>query len=494
MARVERFTSTEQVPVEQAQLVDPSAFQFSTAGARTLGQIGGIIEELGRRKQAADDSLAITGMRNSQKLAEAEIKQMMLDKPNPDIWEEEIGKILQRQNSQVIQLKSSKEARDKIEQLQEAFVEQTVMNGSILETTATINEDVKVTGAGLITAMGSDDELVTAEARDSHEAALLRKYAPDIAAIQLLDTLGEGEKQRISVLTNQGRFEEAKELAQKTESLTPTERSAQLNIIRAAQKRAETSRKLLQEQKDDKISEEFLGLLINKLDPTKSQLTFDMIETSDLSVDAKEKWFTNLRVFDNYSEDELKEAFTDKGEVIADIYDKIDAGTLTDELDTMVGKGLSPVTAERIKKEVRVPYERDTEQLFKRLFGWSPELGFENEFSAFSYEAALREWKEEIKRQDATGEKIREIGLSIVRPYFLEHLKAVMPSDTDISRMMELALGKEVKEPKTLKIPKPKEGEGPETYADFEAEVIRLGKVDKIKAEAFYDAWIGKFE
>jgi len=60
--------------------------------------------------------------------------------------------------------------------------------------------------------------------------------------------------------------------------------------------------------------------------------------------------------------------------------------------------------------------------------------------------------------------------------------------------MMELALGEEGKESKILKSPKSKEGEGPETYADFDAEVERLGKIDMVKARDYYDAWIGKFE
>ena len=123
MARIERFTSTEQVPVERAQLIDPSAFPFSTAMPKALGKIGGVLEELGKRKMAADDSLAVSDMRNSQKLAEANIKQMMLDEPNSDVWEEGIRKILQKQGSQVAQLRSSNKTKAKIEQAQAAFRE-----------------------------------------------------------------------------------------------------------------------------------------------------------------------------------------------------------------------------------------------------------------------------------------------------------------------------------------------------------------------------------
>lgn len=254
-----------------------------------------------------------------------------------------------------------------------------------------------------------------------------------------------------------------------------------------------TAKKIEQDQKDDEIGDTFLDLLINKLEPTKPQLTFDKIVASkEMSFDAKSAWLTRLQTFDNYSESELKEAFTDKGEVLAEIYDKIDDETLTDELDTMVGKGLSPTTAQRIKKEVREPYEKDTDKLFKNIFGWSPELGYPNELAAFLYEKTLRDWKEEIKRQNATGEKIIEIGRSVARPYFIEHLQKTMTGqESDIARMVELALGEESE--KTEPEVKPKEDEGPKTYQEFEDEVARLKKIDMDKAKAFYDAWIDKF-
>lgn len=269
------------------------------------------------------------------------------------------------------------------------------------------------------------------------------------------------------------------------------------NILRSQARtaiaRKQTEAKLRQEQKDDEIGTTFLKLLDNKLEPNKPQLTFDMINNAtEMSFDAKTSWFTRLMIFDNYSEAELKEAFTDKGEVLADIYDKIDAGTLTDELDTMVGRGLSPTTAERIKRERRAPFEQRTDKLFKNIFGWSPELGFENDLSSFLYLKTERDWREEIKKQDATGEQIIQIGRAIARPYFIEHLKKTMTGqEADIARMVELALGEELE--KTETEVKPKEDEGPRTYQEFEDEVARLKKIDMGKARAFYDAWIEKF-
>jgi len=278
-------------------------------------------------------------------------------------------------------------------------------------------------------------------------------------------------------LYRKGNHDEARK-ALEASSLDSKQKEILDDEIDSDERNSLTQAGLAIEQKDDAIGAGFLDLLTNKLDPAKPQLTFDMIKVSELSFDAKKEWFTLLRVFDNYSEQELKEAFTDKGEVLADIYDKIDDGTLTDELDTMVGKGLSPITAQRIKTEVREPYKKDTEQLFKRIFGWSPELGFENELSSFLYEKTLRTWEAEIKAQKATGEKIIEIGRSIARPYFLEHLKTVMPSETNISRMIELALGEEIKEVKPAEPTEVKEQETvkPELYEVGESRTDEKGQ------------------
>lgn len=325
--------------------------------------------------------------------------------------------------------------------------------------------------------------------------ALIEQYEPYLKPIQKQE-LEDGIDVSIESYKIQSLINTNPELAMEAIDISSFDEK-QKNILRSQARTAITRRateaKLKQEQRDNEIGDTFLMLLDNKLEPTKPQLTFDMINrATEMSFDAKTAWFTRLMTFDNYSEGELKEAFTDKGEVLADIYDKIDAGTLTDELDTMVGKGLSPTTAQRIKKEIREPYEKDTDKLFKNIFGWSPELGFENDLSSFLYLKTERDWREEIKRQDATGEQIIDIGRAIARPYFIEHLKkTMMGQEADISRMVELALGEELE--KTEPEIKPKEDEGPRTYQEFEDEVARLKNIDMVKAKAFYDAWIDKF-
>jgi hypothetical protein len=313
------------------------------------------------------------------------------------------------------------------------------------------------------------------------------------------DTLDEAERNLINSLIRDGRTDFAFSAIEKSQLDEGEKRSLEMAVT-AAERAKQTQIKLAQEQKDNEIGDTFLALLDNKLDPTKPQLTFEMISNAkEMSLPMRLTWFTKLMTFDNYSEAELKEAFVDKGEVLADIFDRLDNNTITDnEIREQVGRGLSVPTAQRIIKERRQPFEKDTEQLFKRIFGWSPELGFKDDFAGFLYEKALREWDAEVKEQEATGEKIIQIGRSIVRPYFLEHLERTMASDTDMTRMMELALGEETEK---LKTPKPIEAEEPArepgeplNIVDFEAEVSRLKGIDMKKAREYYDAWIGRFQ
>lgn len=218
MARITRSKPVVAAPVKQAVLVDPNAFKFAGAGAG-LKEIGNVLTELGQRRKKAQDSLSITETNNSQSFAQAEIKQFMLENPNPDDWEAGIEKILQKQDSDILQLKSSPETRTRIQQSQKAFREQTILESSILQTEATINIDVQSSGAALIAAIGTGDELAIEEARDIHELALLRKDDPEIAALSLAETLKEGKK---SFYENQSKLlpdETIKEMEAKKKAL-----------------------------------------------------------------------------------------------------------------------------------------------------------------------------------------------------------------------------------------------------------------------------------
>jgi len=258
-----------------------------------------------------------------------------------------------------------------------------------------------------------------------------------------------------------------------------------LSGIAAAQANAQQVRTNIKQQKiDDEWTGKFSARLRFFLEPDQGETpAFSEIDASPMSEAAKEKMRTRVRVFDNYSEGELEEAFQDKGAVLADIYERVEANTITDEqIRDTVGKGLSPNTAESIIKDREIwrqHWYKETEQLFKRIFGWSPELGFgDDNFAAFLYEKVLREWQEQTKEQESKGEEIIELGRTIVRPYFIERLKKIMPYDEDIPRMVELALG----EPEEVeKIEKeeivPKAEEEPEPYTVGETRTDASGQL-----------------
>lgn len=414
-------------------------------------------------------------------------------------WPKDLQERLDRVESQIGTLDMSEDARLLANTKFQAESEEALSRSLIAET----DRDREDTRDAIITDVV--EQYTNGTAQDQKDAGRrFLEIAPTLmdeneARATLKTAIMAGQKARsenavsgVHAMAEAGNFEAARELA-KNPIIPEPQQTTLRSMIDSAENSVRTANKLAQDKRDDEIGDAFLKLLDNKLDPTKPQLTFEMISRStEMSFGAKSAWFTKLQVFDNYSEGELKEAFIDKGEVIADIYDKIDAGTLTDELDTMVGKGLSPTTAERIKREIREPYEKDTDKLFKNIFGWSPELGFENDLSSFLYIKTERDWREEVKRQDATGEKIVEIGRSIARPYFIEHLqRTMMGQEADIPRMVELALGEEV--PKTEPEVLPKEDEGPRTRQDFLDEVARLKAIDTTKAKAFYEAWAEKF-
>lgn len=111
MARVERFTSKEQIPVQQAQLIDPGAFRFSTAGTEALKAIGGVLEELGKRKRDAQDRIGITDANAIMDNAEREYAKRIIGKP---LVEHEAIRLdeLNKARAKVSQLNLSPDARE----------------------------------------------------------------------------------------------------------------------------------------------------------------------------------------------------------------------------------------------------------------------------------------------------------------------------------------------------------------------------------------------
>lgn len=84
MARVERFTSTGEVAIEQAQripFIDPAGFEFSTAEADAVGGIGKILVELGKRKIDMQDRIGISNVNALMENAQREYEKEIIGKP-----------------------------------------------------------------------------------------------------------------------------------------------------------------------------------------------------------------------------------------------------------------------------------------------------------------------------------------------------------------------------------------------------------------------------
>ncbi len=284
MARIERFTSTEQVPVERAQLIDPSAFRFGTAIPETLGKIGGVLTELGRRKLAADDSLAINAAGESRDLAKLQMQQFMLDNPDPDTWTEGAAKILSDQRKIYTQQKFSAEVKPNEDIEQRAFTDEFLTGVQIANVTQTIALDIKASSKNYITTFSEGDgseasEIAIAKQEGLLMDALLRRDRPDIAAIEMAEILSQAEKQRITVLVNEARnlaeqgarielveekLKEAREFASETKGLIPSERVAQLRLIDITETQIKRKTIDLDHEADMKVNEDFVSRIFSK--------------------------------------------------------------------------------------------------------------------------------------------------------------------------------------------------------------------------------------
>ncbi len=460
MATVERHTSEVPIPVQQAQVISPSDFPFSYASAETMKEMGGLLKELGKRKIAIRDRQTLSNVKGIIEKAELDFTLKALETPldkQSVLVKEYTSKAFENINK----LKMSKEVRGDVDIYYKNWAEQ-----------YRIKTDINI--------IQSMSQGATVSLSADYEKALVEEQIPENidAAEEMLDehlslTMSEGEaevyKERIQqsalvamaknavndvhAAMEAGNFGIAKELA-KSGLIPETQQTTLRSHIATAEESVGKKKELIQKQKDDEIGSKYVSLLKNKLTPlVPEQLTFDMISSNpDMSTDAKKQWYSTLMTFDNYSESELKEAFIDTGEVLAAIYDKIDEGTLTDELNTMVGKGLSPTTAERLKKEGREPFKLRTDKIFKNIFGYTPQLGFSKytgNKAPFFYEKVHRDWLLTIDKEKATGEEIVEIGRKIARPYFRELLEDEFKGrkNIDIGRMIDLALGEVPKEP-----------------------------------------------
>ncbi|KKK78666.1 hypothetical protein LCGC14_2841290, partial [marine sediment metagenome] len=180
MGRVERFTSTAQVPVEQAQLIDPAAFRFSRASAEALKAIGGVLTELEERKRDADDSLSINAAGEARDLAKLKLDNIIKNEPDTNKWKELWAKVKVDLIKERAELKFSpqKKLNDDIEL--QAFINEQDERLFIANTAQTVANAIFVSGKNLIDKIANDDGSATAAADIDaqiklHQADLERK-------------------------------------------------------------------------------------------------------------------------------------------------------------------------------------------------------------------------------------------------------------------------------------------------------------------------------
>ncbi len=199
MPRIERYTTDEPIPVKREQIIDPSKFPFSTAGAEAFQTIGGVVEELARRKMAADDSLAINAAEESRDIARLKMQQYMYDNPDPSTWDEGLRKIIEEQQRHYSRQKFSPRAKAMEDIDQQAFIDELFTSVQIASTVRTVDNDITTSGKNLINKITHDDGTPTSAAdidkqMKLYQAALERKYEKKVAAIQMEETLKEARK------------------------------------------------------------------------------------------------------------------------------------------------------------------------------------------------------------------------------------------------------------------------------------------------------------
>lgn len=198
MGRVERADSATPVPVEQAQLIDPSAFKFSTAGAEVMQQVGGVFVELGKRGLEAKNSLAINEVVESRILAGLKMQEFMTKNPDPDTWSKGALDIINEQKKIFINQRFNSETRKKQEIEQKAFENSLKIKVEIISANQDIKNDIFISGKNLISMITEDDDTPESAADISEQIelyrdALERDVPGELAALLMEETLAQGE-------------------------------------------------------------------------------------------------------------------------------------------------------------------------------------------------------------------------------------------------------------------------------------------------------------
>jgi len=297
VARVERFTAQGEIPVQQAQLIDPGGFPADTSSAealKTAANVTKVMAELAKRRQAAQDSTSATKAGHSRTLAELEIQQFMVDSPDPNTWEDGLAKISAKYSANYVSLKMSSKTREEQDIEQQAHNNEMAMRVRLAATNQDIKNDIteaKINLDGLIAnddgSKGDADKID--KALTSLEDALLRETTPEIAAEQMEEALSAAKK---GFWINQSRLrpdeiitqmqKKKKGLGKKGEDEDGLSARDMDDIIGSAYNAKALARKSLDTEQEANRDEISKAITVN--DPS----TISLIESS--SLDETEQW------------------------------------------------------------------------------------------------------------------------------------------------------------------------------------------------------------
>ena len=217
MPRVTRSNSNVAVPVEQAQLISPGAFRFSTAEAEALGGAGITLEQIGKqkkrekealqelakRKRAATDSLSASKALKARQLADLELEAAN-QLPEEDARQKARDVVIEKYNNFRLSLDMSPEQRQNEDIESGAWNGKVARESSIFDVASEVKTDITVGSATLIDVIGNDDgssdnALKIQNQIDSVRAALQREMTKEEAEIRLTEFVRQGEELRAEV-------------------------------------------------------------------------------------------------------------------------------------------------------------------------------------------------------------------------------------------------------------------------------------------------------
>ena len=278
---------------------------------RGISGLGITLGELARRKQVAEDSLAVNTAKESRELANAEMRQFMVDSPNPATWIKGRNEINARHIQRFDELEMSDRARALQDVEEKGFLEKTAISAEIDATVQTINDSIVVSEKNLLSIIANDDGSAESEVAIDNQKAVYRqslegKYADDVANVILENTIATGleERAKRAVEDIKPALIEAIETADKEEGIKTldlaTDRLVESGILTKAE--GAQANKVLGDWIDNFVAGRFKQAKdAVKLTTTEAYadlsgkivsgtLTFQDIDESSLLKDDKEKW------------------------------------------------------------------------------------------------------------------------------------------------------------------------------------------------------------